>query len=281
MKGRLKILYATDFLESSKIALEMLNTLGEKYDTNLTFMHVVTTFWKDWFASGLYEKEAMDRLHEWSRKINAGEIDDSHLMVFKGNAADYITMQAGLMNADLIVVGGGGDPETKRDFITGSTAEEIIRYSRQSVFLVKKPGLKSILAAVDGSMESRKALEKAIELTYLYDATLKVVHVIPNPDFNPLGMKREDVLKNESAFKEEKINEIELFLKPVDFKGVKYEVSHIWGVASHAILATAMDEQSDVIVIGTTGHSEIEKRLLGTTATKTIRRAPCSVYVVR
>lgn len=281
MKNKLKILYATDFQQSSHVALELLKTLRGFYDTDITFMHVVTSFWGDWFTSGLYEKEAQSRLGEWYKKFTSEEVDESRNLVFKGNAAEFITMQAGLMKADLIVAGGGGDPEVHKNPITGSVAEAIVQFARQSVLLVKKPQIKKIICGVDGSPHSEKALKYAIDLAEKYSASLKVLHVIPNADFNPLGMDKEDIIKNENEFKEKREKEIDEFLSKVDFKKVKPDISHVWGVASRVLLHTAEDDDADLIVIGATGMGKLASMVLGTTATKTIRRTPCSIYVVK
>lgn len=281
MKDKLRILYATDFLPSSTVALELLKSLDKKFDTDITFLHVITSFWQDWFTSGLYEKEAKSRLEEWYKRVKTGNPDLSKIMVFKGNAADYITMQAGIMEADLIVVGGGGDPKSHKDFITGTTAEAIVRYSRQSVLLVKKPTIESIICGVDGSVHSEKALKRAIDLAKRFSASLKIVHVIPNADFNPLGMRKEDIIENENKFKEMRIQEIEEFLKAIEYYGVKPEVHHVWGVASHVLLSLAEDDDADMIIIGATGRGKLASLIIGTTASHTMRKAPCSLYIVK
>ena len=45
--------------------------------------------------------------------------------------------------------------------------------------------------------------------------------------------------------------------------------------------ATAAEENVDLIIIGTHGHTGIEHVLFGTTAEKVVRKAPCPVLVLR
>ena len=47
------------------------------------------------------------------------------------------------------------------------------------------------------------------------------------------------------------------------------------------IMEAATDRQPDLIVIGTHGHSRFSRLLMGSTAEKVLRHAPCSVLTVR
>ena len=53
------------------------------------------------------------------------------------------------------------------------------------------------------------------------------------------------------------------------------------GDAGHEILETAKEEAVDLIVIATHGRSGLTHAILGSTAQKVVRRAPCPVLVVR
>ncbi len=53
------------------------------------------------------------------------------------------------------------------------------------------------------------------------------------------------------------------------------------GVADAEIVNTARDEHADLIVIGTHGFSGLKHLLLGSTAERVVRDAPCPVLTVR
>ncbi|WP_372719847.1 universal stress protein [Immundisolibacter sp.] len=53
------------------------------------------------------------------------------------------------------------------------------------------------------------------------------------------------------------------------------------GVADAEIVATAKSESADLIVIGTHGFSGLKHFLLGSTAERVVRDAPCPVLTVR
>ena len=53
------------------------------------------------------------------------------------------------------------------------------------------------------------------------------------------------------------------------------------GKPFYEIVQYAADEQIDLIIIATHGHSGMEQVLFGSTAEKVVRKAPCPVLVVR
>jgi len=63
-------------------------------------------------------------------------------------------------------------------------------------------------------------------------------------------------------------------------EGVNAEIVVRSGQASAGILGTAKEKQADVIVIAS-HHPELTDYLLGSTAHRVVRHAPCSVYVLR
>jgi len=63
-------------------------------------------------------------------------------------------------------------------------------------------------------------------------------------------------------------------------EGVNAEIVVRSGQASAGILGTAKEKQADVIVIAS-HHPGLTDYLLGSTAHRIVRHAPCSVYVLR
>ena len=53
------------------------------------------------------------------------------------------------------------------------------------------------------------------------------------------------------------------------------------GRASQEIVRVASEEKADVIVMGTHGYTGMAHVLLGSTAERVLRRAPCPVLTVR
>jgi len=277
----MKILHATDFSTSAKMAIPTLTALNQATPVDLHLVHVVTAFWKDWLTSGLYEKEGMQRLQAWESEIINEGYRDATLHIKKGNASDEVIVLAKEIHADMIVIGADRPKGRKNFSMTGSTAAAIVRHARQSVWLCKSEETKRILCAVDGSDASRVALNKAIELTQHLNASLCVMSVLPKANFNPLGMDKMELVQEEEKFKEAKMGEIDEFLKKFDFKNLKPEHMYPWGVPSRTIMDIAEDFNYDLIVVGSKGHTRLEEVTMGSTAERILRAAPCSLLVVR
>lgn len=64
-------------------------------------------------------------------------------------------------------------------------------------------------------------------------------------------------------------------------QGIAYRIETKIGGAAETILLVAESTQADLIVIATHGYSGIKHLLLGSTAEKVIRHAPCPVLTVR
>jgi universal stress protein A len=142
-------------------------------------------------------------------------------------------------------------------------------------------GLRSILVPTDFSTPSTKAVIYALALADAFDAKVTLLNVIEplaaTPDFavNPLIIDSREVMERAK----EGLNHL------VARKHIKRErieslrVRH--GTPFHEISQAAVELKSDLIVIATHGYTGLKHVLLGSTAERVIRHAPCPVLVVR
>ena len=277
MKTKLKILFASDFSSSSKIALKTLNKLNQKYETDIHLIHVIESYWANWLNSGLSQKEAMQRLISW-QKIYSKKIEIKKLHIKIGNSAEMILDTSYKVRSNLILLGGRN--ENSNRYKTGTTIENIVRSAKKTVWVCQRDRIKKIVCGVDGSPSSKKALQFALALAKKYKARLSIIHAMPGylPAF---GMSPQTVQREESKIKTESIKNIKKFLISFDLTQIKHEILFEWGLPANIILDHAEDDDSDLIVIGEKGHSDLYHVLLGTTAEKILRHAPCSLLVVR
>ncbi len=279
MRDSLKILFLTDFQDASKTAMQTLITLKSKVTIDLSLLHVVTSFWKNWLSSGLYEKEAWQRLATWQKQITNSN-NPTALHIETGHAANIAVETANRLDVDVIIL-GGGNTEFKGSALTGSTSAKVVRMAKQSVWLCKKPEFKQIVCGIDGSDISANALKTAIELCRRFNAKLHIVCVIPMLNSNPLGMEDAEYKKLELDYKNEKIDEIKKFLEQFDYTDLDTEQHYPWGSPSHVLLNMAEDFDIDLMVIGATGQSRLSQTLMGSTAEKMLNLVPCSLFIVR
>jgi nucleotide-binding universal stress UspA family protein len=138
---------------------------------------------------------------------------------------------------------------------------------------------KRILVAIDGSDNSKRAVEVATTLAKVTGGELFLVMVVPEEIEStgpPEGLAYSSWEERGNAiiFEDSKIpqsNQVEVtghVIRPND------------SVASE-IVGYARDENMDLIVIGTRGRSALKKLLLGSVSDAVVRQAHCNVLVVR
>lgn len=147
---------------------------------------------------------------------------------------------------------------------------------------------KGILVAVDGSQNSMRAAEMAIDLAKREDANLYVLSVITTPVYAATGAQGAvgSGSVSEEFFDRAK-KDAEVFVGGIVTKaegqGVKVRGEITENVPSvvEAITEYAQEWRVDLIVVGTRGLSGFKKLLLGSVSGALISHSPCSVLVIR
>ncbi|MCA9553425.1 MAG: universal stress protein [Myxococcales bacterium] len=141
--------------------------------------------------------------------------------------------------------------------------------------------LKKIITPVDGSEGCAKAARFAARLAKAVGAELELVHVYDSTVISVMGL---------NALTGKEIDDAVQRVSKAYFEGarrameddsvVTREVVRV-GSPSSEIVAFAEDEQPDLIVMGTRGHTEFKKLFLGSISSQVLQHAPCPVTVVR
>jgi nucleotide-binding universal stress UspA family protein len=155
-----------------------------------------------------------------------------------------------------------------------------------------------ILVGVDGSENSKKALDKAVEIADKFDASVLILNVFqPPPEFaynlnmfpQPSGNPQEPTsyqsnmtssIKDLRKIHEEVLSkaiEKATKLKPT----LKITAELREGNAASQIVETAANGEFDLIVIGHRGDSEIKELFLGSTSERVAHRAKCNVLITK
>ena len=135
-----------------------------------------------------------------------------------------------------------------------------------------------VLVPLDFSDPSQQAIQYARRFAAPSQAELVLLYVI-EPVAYPaeLGV----VINLDADLAERALGELEKLRQQNlgDYPAARCLVRS--GVADAEIVNTAKDEHADLIVIGTHGFSGIKHLLLGSTAERVVRDAPCPVLTVR
>lgn len=139
--------------------------------------------------------------------------------------------------------------------------------------------IKRILFATDFSRWTRRAEDYACALACSWRASLTVLCVAEfspglNPDYPVNQQYLADLLKNASS-------QLDDLKGRAERRGIAVTTRAATGIPSEEVITAAQAEDSDLIVVGTRGKTGLAHVLLGSTAERVIRGAPCPVLAVR
>lgn len=219
-----------------------------------------------------------DERHEldlWVEEFRAQGTDVTpRLVEGPPNAASARNTEPG----DLLILGTHQSSDLARMFL-GSTSERIMRCAHCPTLVVPphwhRTMITSILVAIDFSTASRHALTLARDLARLVGARVHALHVVNDAPVKPL--EHFEVPEHRPAIVQAATVDLAAFLD-----GCSDVTSHVRaGVPHEEIVETARDLDVETIAVGLHGHNPIEAFLLGSTAKRVLRHAPCPVLVTR
>ena len=133
-----------------------------------------------------------------------------------------------------------------------------------------------ILLAVDGSPESDKTIEVAVDLARRYGSAVTVVHVREYERY-----EGDDVDLGPPVPAEQLVDDVLSTFRDggIDAHGEVRRVSS--GSTPEQIVEVARESGADLIIMGSRGMTEWKSLLLGGVATKVVHHARCPVLLVR
>lgn len=145
------------------------------------------------------------------------------------------------------------------------------------VCMPAKTQFKRILVPIDFTDVSQRAIDYGRSIARLHDASIVLAHV--SEPVNPIAPP-EVVWFDE--FTATKKDEEQLESKGAELRslGFRAETASLTGVLHEEIQATAIQQQSDLIVLGSHGRSGIARILFGSDAETVYRKADCPILVV-
>lgn len=145
-----------------------------------------------------------------------------------------------------------------------------------------EPDIKKVLVPIDFSDYSKSALKYAVNFSKQFNAEMILVYVVEPvvypPDFSMGQIAIPSVNVEWDKRAKEELDNLADSEIPSDVK-VKKVIKT--GKPFVEIIDTAADEDVDIIIIATHGHSGVEHILFGSTAEKVVRKAPCPVLTLR
>jgi len=139
--------------------------------------------------------------------------------------------------------------------------------------------IQRVLAAVDGSDPSLKAVRMAAEMARRFGAKLTLVHVVPRLLLPPdvYGLTIATVEREHRAYAE---GVLENALAAVQGPGLEASTSVLFGPPAESIAEEAAAADVGLVVVGSRGHGAVARVFLGSVSDRLIHICSKPVLVV-
>ena len=289
------VLCPVDFSDTSQHALDHAGAIASWYDARLTVLYVFANVPTMDVPPLVLEDADRARLIA-SLKEMARRVPDTVPTAFRIEEAESVheevLAQIVATHADLLVLGTHGRSGFQHLFL-GSVTEKVIRQARCPTLVVppRAPDVspdapaqfKQILCAVDFSDSSLSALAYALTLAEESDARLTLLHVIEMPPElreNPMAPDF-DVDRIHAAAEAEAQRRLRDLVPEAARTYCTIDTAVVEGRAYRRVLRHAVEQKSDLIVMGVHGRGALDLLLFGSTTHHVIRAAVCPVLIVR
>jgi len=136
--------------------------------------------------------------------------------------------------------------------------------------------MERIVVGYDGSVYSKKALEKVKVLAEKFGSKVYVVHVI---DTAVLSLS--DVFASPSILTSLREKAEQLIKEAAQLLGGNAEGKVLEGDPAHEIIKFAKEVNASLIVLGSRGLSTIRRVLMGSVSSRVVQESPIDVLVVK
>lgn len=301
--GYQAVLAATDFSDHSAAAVARAVWVAQQSSKRLMVAHVASDLRKAIhqtsyrsrieFLEGHEEhfqrelrRSSDEQLKSEIARFEAAGID-IELETLLGDPSAELTQFVVQKGYDLVVAGTRGHSGLKR-LVLGSTAKKLIQHCPASLWIVKNKDVRpltNILAAVDMSDVSGRALSEAVWIARQSGAQLHILHVITTAGLNAellevkvasgAGKNLRELIENEVT------EQLQQFLAPLAGDAQQTTKHMRWGVPAPETVHLAAEINADLIVMGTVGRHGVAGLLLGNTAETVLTYCDCDVLVVK
>lgn len=267
------LLAGTDLSDDALVAVQAAALLARASGAALHVLHATD---EEGDAAGLLEA----RLQQHVRHVVTAD-DPVALHLASGAPFRALTEAADRLSAHLVVV-GSHRPRRALDGLLGTTADRVLRTSRQPVLVVNRSlsrPPRRLVVATDLSPAADRALSLAVDWSLAWqqpdDAEwthplLELVHVaaFAHPSYRPSSPTAALLARSEAARTRsgQKIR-----VRPRVLSAP---------LAPEGILRSAEEMHADLVVMATHGHGGLVRTLLGSVASEVARTLPFAVLLV-
>jgi nucleotide-binding universal stress UspA family protein len=282
-----QILFATDFLESSRLALDYAVALAHHYRAKVILLHAIELSPPAEEAEvisarpSLSRQAAHRRLEAFAAGLRRTELEvQTHLG--DGTPCQVILDAVKALQPDLLVLGVHGIHRGVNHLLIGSNTEKIllnVSCPTLSVGAHVLAGidldlhLKKILYCSDFTPEAAAAVPYALHLGKDFNVPVEVCHLSPAPYEHGSQTATKIAEKYCDALRKMSPETAEVWCKP------SFQLKH--GFTLDQILKRAETEATGLIVLGVHAQTQLGRHLHTSFAYQLLTRAVCPVLTIR
>jgi nucleotide-binding universal stress UspA family protein len=277
-----KILLAQDFGKSSENVVSTAIEFAKIFHSEVIPVHVLPNDLMNEKVKILVKEAAMKKLVETADLIKSEGVKAGEPILAFGSPHDAIVSAANEINANLILT-GSGETQKGDKFLLGTSTKGIIQKSEKPVFVVKEDvalNVQHILCPVDFSKNSKRALKNAITMSHRFKAELTVLSVCELPSLSWFSSEHDWGEENDKRYEEHK-KLFDEFLKDFNFSGLTWAKETSKGNPATEILNAITGKIVDLLIMGTSGKSGLNRLVMGSVAEKVVREVPCSFLMIK
>lgn len=293
------ILIAVDFSRCSEHALQQGLRIARWNSAPVRVLHVVNVPLMDPMPPPILPlnlptidiliEDARERWQEFAPDIPGKA--EARFEALVGSPRTQILDFARAIGAEMLVMGVFGPAGSKGGL--GSVSGACVRKADCEVLLVREGATgayRSVAACIDFSEGSRAALDRAVRVAAQDGAALHILHVYDDPWH---GLSAPDVIReNMPEFRASLNQAVEArmreFCAPLQHElgGLKAQFHAAqsdpkWGSHGRGIARFLSDHSIDLAVLATRSTWNVRDMVIGSTADRVLRDAPCSLLAVK
>ena len=286
----MNVLFATDGSESAKHAQNLVASIAWPASTRIMVLHVAPSFAADLGPEGQYTaahealRRSIERELVATKRALSASGRDVVTAVIAGRPASVIVDEARAMAADLVVLGSRGRGALTAS-VLGSVAAETVDYAPCPVLVARGEKVTGVVLAHDGSPGARQAEAVVLAMPFLHSVPVRVVSAWSVASTYLAGDPAGGAFLSADLY-EQIINDARGLstsaaadaVARLNAAGVKAVAIVVEGPAAEAVATAA--RPTDLIVMGTRGHTGLGRLLLGSVARGVLHRAHSSVLFV-
>jgi nucleotide-binding universal stress UspA family protein len=293
----MRVLLAIDGSASSESACRLVGSLTWPDGTVIEVVAAAHEALADVFGTAAVPLPRSTHGTEAGRSLEAA-LDDARTMLagpgrivcrtlLTGRPASVIVDQAVASRSELVVVGSRGLGPLK-SMLLGSVSAEVVDHAPCPVLVVRRSVLGSVLLAVDGSASADSAVTFVRGSHFLADHPVDVLSVAPSATLPPpiplagVADAAFETYETRVATSRQLVAVIAAeAVEDLRTGGLHARWSISQGNPAHEIIEAARSFGSDLIVLGSRGHTGLARVVLGSVARNVLLHAHASVLIVR